>query len=520
LPFKIGCITKPSSALSKIGEVSQVTTTVDTSVLADKPIIGVKIGAAIVLRADATSDFPDASNTGVPDGTKMKVFTGTYYVTKNNAVISNLEVHGDIVIQAKNVTMSNIKLVSDTRWHALRVMDDATGFTLKDSEIDGNGNTVNAIYGFGTFLRNNLHDVENGINTTEASHIRDNYIHNLRGGSDAHYDGIENNGASHVRIIHNTIINHHDQTSAVMLNNEFGSLSDITIENNRLVGGGYTVYLDGRKGGGAVDDGSIRIINNQIGDGEWGNFAFYNDRPVVSGNVGLDVNIPEPGKPVLIIGTDGDDTLPKAGIVNTGNETFYAMGGNDLVHSGKGNDKLHGGNGNDTLFGNRGNDIIHGDDDNDIIHGGAGNDRLFGGADADAIFGGAGNDTIIGGAGGDIIVGGKGHDVLFGGLGADIFVFNGINQSRNAKIGNDVIKDFTHADTIDLRVIDANHEQALNQRFDFIGTQQFHDQAGELRFFRRGSDTVIQADVDGDGKADFSLRLDDVIKLSAHDFLL
>ncbi|WP_341486491.1 hypothetical protein [Pararhizobium sp. A13] len=233
--------------------------------------------------------FPDASTTGVSVGA-LTQYNGTYYVTEDNANISNLEVHGNIVIEAKNVTMTNIKLVSETPWHALRVMDDATGFTLQDSEIDGAGSTVNAIYGAGTFLRNDLHDMDNGINVVGPSDIRDNYIHDFRGGADAHYDGVEiNGGGGHdINVIHNTIINAHTQTSAVMMNNEFGGLSNITVEGNRLSGGGYTVYLDGRKGGGTVDDASIKIINNQIGNGYWGDFSLYDHKPVVHGNVELD----------------------------------------------------------------------------------------------------------------------------------------------------------------------------------------------------------------------------------------
>ena len=56
---------------------------------------------------------------------------------------------------------------------------------------------------------------------------------------------------------------------------------------NRLVGGGYVAYVDGRKGGGAVDDSTIRFTNNQIGGGKYGDFSFYDHKPVLSGNTGL-----------------------------------------------------------------------------------------------------------------------------------------------------------------------------------------------------------------------------------------
>lgn len=379
--------------------------------------------------AAAASGYPDASTTGVTSGTKMTKYTGSYHVTQDNAVISNLEVHGDIVIEAKNVTLKNVKLISDTRWHALRVMDDATGFTLQDSEIDGAGGTVNAIYGFGTFLRNNLHDVENGINVIAPTVIKDNYIHNLRGGPDSHYDGIEINGGHDIQIVHNTIINDHDQTSAVMLNNDFGGLRNITIDNNRLVGGGYTVYLDDRFNGGAVDDGTIKITNNQIGDGYWGDFALYDNKPVVSGNTGLDT-LPTPTGTVHT-GTQGNDTLPVSGATNAGNETYKGLAGNDVLKGGAGADTLDGGAGTDTATyagstavnvnlqtgaasgGHAAGDKLisienlTGSSYNDTLTGNAGNNVLNGAAGADKMAGGAGNDTYIVDNAGDIVTEGS-----------------------------------------------------------------------------------------------------------------
>lgn len=234
--------------------------------------------------APARSGHWVLGRTGLSDPSKLTPFRGTYYATVDNATVSDLEIQGNIVVEGSNVTIKNVRLVSEAPWHALRVLESATGFTLQDSEIDGAGRTVNGVYGFGTFLRNDIHGVDNGINVIAPSIIRDNYIHDFRTSTDGHYDGIEINGGHDIQIVHNHIVNEHDQTSAVMMNNEFSGLSNISIENNRLVGGGYTIYLDGRKGGGAVDDASIRIIDNQISGGRWGNFAFYDSQPVVEGN--------------------------------------------------------------------------------------------------------------------------------------------------------------------------------------------------------------------------------------------
>ena len=225
---------------------------------------------------------------GVPPGIALKKYDGTYTVTQDGAVISNLEVHGNIIVEASNVTLKNVRLISKAPWHALQLAEKSSGFILQDSEIDGAGTTVNAVYGFGSFLRNDIHDAENGINVIGPSVIRDNVIHSLRGGPNAHFDGIEINGGKDIDIAGNVISNTNGQTSAIMLDNYFSGLSNIKIRNNRLVGGGYTVYLDGRFDGGAVDDRSISITGNRIGGGTWGNFALYGHEPLLKGNTDLD----------------------------------------------------------------------------------------------------------------------------------------------------------------------------------------------------------------------------------------
>ena len=255
--------------------------------------------------ATIPSGFPTAETTGVPAGTTLTTYNGTLVVTQDNTVISGVRFTGNVVINAQNVTMVNCVIDTTTPYHAILIPDGYTGFTLRNSEINGNGQTVNAISGSGTFLNNDIKGVENGINIYGASVIENNFIHDMAGGPNSHFDGIENNGASNVQIIHNTIINDYDQTSAVMLNNEFGSLRNITIDDNYLVGGGYTVYLDGRKGGGAVDDASIRITNNQIVEGHWGPFAFYDDHPVQTGNVVNDAPAsPDTGDATLSIAAE------------------------------------------------------------------------------------------------------------------------------------------------------------------------------------------------------------------------
>ena len=80
----------------------------------------------------------------------------------------------------------------------------------------------------------------------------------------------------------------------------------------------------------------------------------------------------------------------------------------------------------------------------DLLIGNEGANTLRGAGGSDTMLGGDGADTLFGGAGNDWLDGGRGDDTLLGSAGADRFVFSD-------GYGFDVITDFTHQDTIDLR---------------------------------------------------------------------
>ncbi|MEZ0169947.1 hypothetical protein [Microvirga sp. TS319] len=71
-----------------------------------------------------------------------------------------------------------------------------------------------------------------------------------------------------------------------------------------------------------------------------------------------------------------------------------------------------------------------------------------------------------------------------------------------------------------MRLIDASTKAVGNNMFKYIGTQDFHKKAGELRWEKVKSGTFVYGDVTGDGKADFSIFLKDVAKLIKSDFYL
>jgi len=144
---------------------------------------------------------------------------------------------------------------------------------------------------------------------------------------------------------------------------------------------------------------------------------------------------------------------------------------------------------------------------------------LTGGDWNDTLVGRDGNDTLQGGGGDDYLVGGGGDDLLRGGIGADKFIFN---KSYATTGGLDSIAAFSRSDgdRISVHSIDANSRTTADDDFQFIGTATFHKMAGELRYEIRGFDAYVQGDSNGDGLADFEVRVVGGSGFKASDFIL
>lgn len=193
----------------------------------------------------------------------------------------------------------------------------------------------------------------------------------------------------------------------------------------------------------------------------------------------------------------------------------------DAFLAGPGKQTILGKGGKDFLAGGNGKDTLRGGDNADTLLGGDGKDRLEGGRGNDLLAGGPGNDKIKGNAGKDHLVGGSGKDTLTGGKGADKFVFKSEKDSPSKKKA-DLIADFSQNqnDRIKLKAIDAEAGTPKNDEFTFIGDDAFSGTEGELRFEQKRKKTFVYGDTDGDGKADFAIKLKGAVDLDAGDFIL
>jgi hypothetical protein len=109
----------------------------------------------------------------------------------------------------------------------------------------------------------------------------------MAGSADSHFDGIQiDGGYNNLTISHNTVINEKTWTSAIMLDNYWAGADNVKIDNNLLIGGGYTTYINEMQGqGGPLTN--IQYTNNHVGGGYWGDLdlrAQLGHNPTMSGN--------------------------------------------------------------------------------------------------------------------------------------------------------------------------------------------------------------------------------------------
>ncbi len=315
-----------------------------------------------------------------------------------------------------------------------------------------------------------------------------------------------------------------------------------------IVGRGFDAY----RGGAGVDTANFSIVvgigNSILFDDKGIGRAFVFSAPGAGDNVGTLSGIE------VVVGGAGEDLI--AGSNNFAlNQTFFGGGGADTLLGGAGNDKLYGGAGFDILEGGTGNDIVDGGNGDDFLTGNGGADRLVGGTGSDWVFydGSAGvivdltnaannrgaeavgdtfsstenvwgtssADRLRGDGANNILVGGGGSDILTGGAGADTFQYSSKFASVHTAVGAaDFITDFTQGmDKIDIG-------DMAGPLFVFLngGNIPFTLEAPEITFgfaIENGQNrTIIRGDVNGDAAAEFEIKLNGFILLTADDFIL
>jgi hypothetical protein len=247
----------------------------------------VKASQLNCIAAPSKCGYPDATNTGVPAGTTLLAVPGQltsgpgwHYdsrgwveVTGNGAVLSGLAISTNLDISASNVTIQNVKVTNSGQSSLGISLRHTVGVTIEHSTITGLNATsgrlmvgVKDAYGDSTGLKvlsSNIFMVGTGVQT-ESGLIQGNYIHDIGYIPGDHLDGVHSDGGgtSPLTITGNTILMDHNQTGAVVLNEDNGAQANRVVSGNLLAGGGYTIYAGGSSGGPVST--SIKFSDNRV----------------------------------------------------------------------------------------------------------------------------------------------------------------------------------------------------------------------------------------------------------------
>jgi hypothetical protein len=206
-----------------------------------------------------TATQPGPTNTGVPAGTKLTVHSGDISVTKAGTVLSGMDIRGNVMIHAANVTIKNSIIrggAAPTHNHCILVDTDSRGtnFLIEDSELSPTHVNVyqNDFCGSHfTAVRINSHS---GVDTADINGsnatFQNSWLHSPtryaidpnKGGGPSHSDGIQITAGSGIKIIDNTIAG--GNNAAIQISQDAGSVSNVQINGNWMGSGTCSVHIN------------------------------------------------------------------------------------------------------------------------------------------------------------------------------------------------------------------------------------------------------------------------------------
>ncbi len=211
--------------------------------------------------------FPDTTNTGVPAAwVPIHTTTGDVSVTTSGATLDGWDIHGCLTVTAANVTVRNSRINADC-FYAVNSL--STGLVLDHDQISCAGGTGTGVTAAGySIIASDISRCENGLNVGGPVSMVDSFVHDLTFISNAttHTDGAQfNQGAGPVTFRHNTIDAGPDSNSAIIMWDEGDPQNhDVTIANNILARGGFTLYCP------RSDAPNVQVTGNRFVAGFYG----------------------------------------------------------------------------------------------------------------------------------------------------------------------------------------------------------------------------------------------------------
>jgi PKD domain-containing protein len=232
--------------------------------------------------------YPDATNSGVPSGTALTSHAGET-VTTPGAVVKDESFTGELTVDASNVTVED-----DQINQGVNVAPGLTGVTVEHSTCAGS-NIQNCVFAKSKALVKDDYFTGCGECINGAVTLEDSYLDVSAVIPEEHYEAVYYGGGEGALVIdHNTMFSpNHDQgeTAVIFASVDFGNQTTLTIDDNLLAGGNFTIYGGGSGSGGQIL-GPVTVRGNRFSrkydanGGYYGVASYFNDAVTTwSGNV-------------------------------------------------------------------------------------------------------------------------------------------------------------------------------------------------------------------------------------------
>ena len=206
------------------------------------------------ISAPSACGYPDATNSGVPAGTPLTSRSGNISANTPGQTISNLDLAGGtIIVTANNVTIQNSRITAgDSQLNgqsAIDIKHGVTGTKVLHVTMQGSNCASGALFA-GVMNESGdqlLMDHDYGVCLDDILHgsgaLTNSYSLDNANIPNDHYEPVADDGGNgSLTVIHDTLLNPHDQTAAVFTQCTFGDVTSLDIEDNLAGGGDYAFY--------------------------------------------------------------------------------------------------------------------------------------------------------------------------------------------------------------------------------------------------------------------------------------
>ena len=414
--------------------------------------------------------------------------TNTVTVTQNGAVLSGYDFGtAEVYIKANDVTIKNSTFNGSTEWYSVSQAAGYHGATIDSNTF--HGGTAEKPLKLAAFIGS-----QDDITITENSFLNapgdavdihggtvsGNYFSGAGYSSiGAHPDAIWVTGTVCPTVISNnfvdwtwangaTSLSNGQDNDCVRITTEQGSVSNVTVTDNYLIGGGNVI--DAGNAGTKGTFSNISIKNNMIGFGKY-----------------FDI-MPGPNSGVTYSGNT---------IFDWSNSSYSSQAWTAYQAAGLATANL-------------------------VVASGAGKDIVANSGGSTTLYGNGTVEHLNGGANANVFVGGYGTQYFWGGSGKNIFTYLSIADSASLG-GTDSIGNFdVTKDVLDLSHIDADLSQSGVQNFAFVGTAALGGASGKVDYVQSAAtnQTFVELSLAGDTSPDMVIRLGGLLNLTAADFAL